>query len=81
MPAIGSTLTEERRNLTSQSTLVGGGYASGRNAFQRSFYYISILWDVGNDPKSPYKDNLRRSAPVIRAGYHIALFQGRNRRS
>ncbi|HSN60937.1 MAG TPA: hypothetical protein VLR49_08380, partial [Ferruginibacter sp.] len=62
------------------SMLVGGGFASGRDADNKSFYYISILWDVAKSPNSPYKDNLNRAIPVIRAGYNIALFQGRGMR-
>ena len=80
IPGIGSTYTEDRKKLQSQSTLLGAGYASGRDFDeQRSYYYISVLWDVGNDPTSPYKDNLKSSVPIIRAGYNIALFQGRRR--
>ena len=80
LPAVGdANHTEEKRSISTQSTLVGAGYASGRSPFQRSYYYLSVLWDVGNDPSSPYKDNLKRAVPVIRAGYNIALFQGRRR--
>jgi hypothetical protein len=32
------------------------------------------------DKNSPYVDNFGRSNPIIRAGYNIGLFQGRNRR-
>ena len=80
LPAIGTNSgLEDRGTWSSNCTLVGAGYASGRSSYQRSYYYLSVLWDVGNDPRSPYKDNLRRAVPVIRAGYHIVLFQGKRR--
>ena len=70
----------EKYNMDAHSMLVGGGFASGRGADNKSFYYISILWDVAKAANSPYKDNLNRAIPVIRAGYNIALFQGRGMR-
>ncbi|RYY49466.1 MAG: hypothetical protein EOO06_06990 [Chitinophagaceae bacterium] len=59
------------------SFLLGPGYAGGRGEDNKSFYYISVLWDVGKNINSPYKDNQNRAVPIIRAGYNIALFQGR----
>lgn len=68
-------------NYEAHSLLVGGGISSGKNfPAQKSYYYFSVLWDVGNAPNSPYRDNLNRSVPIIRAGYNIALFQGGGRR-
>ena len=78
LPAIASTYTEERIKFDAHSFLVGGGISNGKDfPNQKSYYYFSVLWDVANSPNSPYKDNLRRSVPIIRAGYNIALFQGR----
>ena len=68
----------EHYKFDAHSLLVGAGIASGRDAEQRSFYYLSVLWDVARSPNSPYKDNLHRAVPIIRAGYNIALFQGRH---
>ena len=66
--------------LDAHSLLVGGGFASGREfSYQKSYYYFSILWDIGEAINSPYKDNLKRAVPIIRAGYNIALFQGKQR--
>jgi hypothetical protein len=68
----------ERYKFDAHSFLVGGGISNGKDfPNQKSYYYFSILWDVAKSPNSPYKDNLRRSVPIIRAGYNIALFQGR----
>ncbi len=72
-----SGLPTERYKFDAHSLLVGGGFASGRDADNKSYYYISILWDVAKATYSPYKDYLERAVPVIRAGYNIALFQGR----
>lgn len=66
-----------RENLNASSLLVGGGYAGGREGVGSSFYYFSVMWDVSRSKNSPYVDELRRALPVIRAGYNIALFQGR----
>jgi hypothetical protein len=59
------------------SFLVGGGISNGRDWDNggKTYFYFSILWDVANAYRSPYKDNLDRSVPIIRAGYNIALFQ------
>jgi hypothetical protein len=64
-------------NLKASSFLIGPGYAGGRERDNNSYYYISVLWDIANSKNSPYKDNLNRAVPIIRAGYNIALFQGR----
>ncbi len=69
-----------RENLNASSLLVGGGYAGGREGTGSSFYYFSVMWDVSKSKNSPYVDELRRALPVLRAGYNIALFQGRNNR-
>ena len=65
-------------NYDANSILVGGGFAGGRQGKRSSFYYISILWDVGGSKYSPYIDEYHRAIPIFRAGYNIALFQGRN---
>lgn len=70
-------LPDVKDKLDAHSLLVGAGYAGGRDKFNKSFYYISIMWDVADSRNSPYKDNQNRNVPIIRAGYNIALFQGR----
>ena len=67
----------EKMHLNADAFLIGGGFASGRDSDQKSFYYFSILWDIGKDYNSPYVDNNGRAIPIIRAGYNVALFQGR----
>ena len=81
IPASNTGQPSEKFKLDAHSLLVGGGFASSRNAENKSYYYISILWDVAKSVNSPYKDNLDRAIPVIRAGYNIALFQDRGRRN
>ena len=63
------------------SLLLGLGYSSGRSAANNSFYYLSVMADVLQLPGSPYVDSYGRIIPVIRAGYNIALFQGRQSRN
>ncbi len=68
-------LPDEKNNVDVNSVLVGGGFAGGRDRYNKSFYYFSVMWDVSRLPNSPYTDNQNRAVPVIRAGYNIALFQ------
>ncbi len=78
LPGIGSNYIEEKLSYQAKSILLGAGISNGKDfPNQKSYYYFSVLWDVGNDVQSPYKDNLNRSVPIIRAGYNIALFQGK----
>jgi hypothetical protein len=66
----------ELYKFDAHSFLIGGGISNGRDwDTQKTYFYFSILWDVGNAIRSPYKDNLGRSVPIIRAGYNFALFQ------
>jgi len=69
-----------KTSVNANSLLLGAGYAAGREKGNNTYYYLSIMWDVYGDTYSPYVDQLGRSTPVIRAGYNIGLFQGRNRR-
>ncbi|MDB5202577.1 MAG: hypothetical protein JWQ27_1986 [Ferruginibacter sp.] len=78
IPPSSQGLPDEKFRFNAPSFLVGGGFANGREG-TGSFYYISILWDVLKDNNSPYVDNLNRPLPQIRAGYNIALFQGKDR--
>jgi len=75
-----SGFAEPVYNVNASSLLVGGGYAGGRERGNNTYYFISVMWDILGDKNSPYIDALNRSIPVIRAGYNIGLFQGRNRR-
>ena len=65
----------QKETLGANSVFVGGGFASGRSADNKTFFYISVLWDINKDPNSPYIDNLNRAVPLIRTGFNIALFQ------
>ncbi len=77
-PALGSSLNNDTYKLDAHCFLVGAGISNGKDfPYQKSYYYFSILWDIGKSLNSPYKDNLGRSVPIIRAGYNIALFQGK----
>jgi hypothetical protein len=69
---------EEKYNRSATSILVGGGYTTGRDPDNKSPYgYLAVLFDVSKDANSPYTDNTGRAIPIIRAGFHIPLFQGR----
>jgi hypothetical protein len=71
------------------SLLIGAGFAQGRQPGSNTFYYISLLFDVLKNPNSPYvnvavnPDNPSQQritmTPIIRAGFNIGLFGGRNR--
>lgn len=63
------------------SVLVGGGYTTGR--FGKGgdpFFYLAVLFDVSNNPLSPYTDAYGRVIPIIRGGIQVPLFQGNGRR-
>jgi hypothetical protein len=77
IPPRNTGLPKEKYKYDAHSFLVGGGYAGGRDEDNKSYFYISVMWDIANAEFSPYKDNLNRAVPIIRAGYNIALFQGR----
>jgi hypothetical protein len=71
----------EKSKVTGNSFLIGGGYCTGREPGDGGpFYYLSILFDIGDDVNSPYTDAYGRTIPVIRGGLQIPLFQGRGRR-
>lgn len=63
------------------SLLLGAGYSSGRREGSNTYFYLSVMFDVLQLPNSPYVDSYGRLIPVIRAGYNIGLFQGRQRRN
>jgi len=75
IPADGSSSTTA--NVNANSLLLGLGYAGGRYRGSNTYYFLSVSWDVLGDANSPYIDGLKRSFPVIRAGYNIGLFQRR----
>ena len=80
IPAPNSFYQAEQDKISVGSLLVGPGFASGRDADNKTFYYISVLFDVAKNINSPYVDGSGRINPVIRAGFNIALFQGNNDR-
>lgn len=77
-----------KQNFSCNSFLVGAGYTTGRNPSGKSGYgYFSILFDALNKENSPYvsydydmNGNLigHHPIPIIRAGYILPIFQGRN---
>ena len=77
----GNGIPDNVYKINVSSFLIGPGFASGRDASNKTFYYISVLFDVLKNTNSPYTDNLGRITPIIRAGYNVALFQGNDGRS
>ena len=61
------------------SLLLSAGIASGREPGNNTYYFFSIGFDALQLANSPYVDSYGRLVPVIRAGFNIALFQGRSR--
>jgi hypothetical protein len=65
------------------SLLLVIGYASGRELYNKSYYFISLSFDALKLAGSPYVtttfDNVTHSYPIFNAGFNIALFQGRRR--
>lgn len=79
IPGNNSPYLAYTRHIDANSLLVGVGYAGGRDQYNKSFYYFSISWDLLRNANSPYVDDLQRAVPIIKAGYNIALFQGKGR--
>lgn len=77
LPANNSGYEKFTERESANSFLVGAGYAGGRGDGNNSFYFFSVSWDILKNKNSPYVDGLGRSIPIMRAGYNIALFQGR----
>ena len=70
--------TSQKSTVGANSLLVGGGYTTGRDGETKNMYgYVSILFDIVRDSYSPYVDYPDRSIPIIRAGIHVPLFQGK----
>ena len=80
VPTNNSSYTRDKYKTDVNSLLLGVGYASGREQYNKSYYFISLSFDVLKLANSPYVDNLQRTIPVINAGFNIALFQGGRRR-
>ena len=77
IPSAASGGIEQTQTISGNSLLIGGGYTTGRDPNNKSMYgYLAILFDVGNDINSPYKDNLNRAIPIIRAGINVPLSFG-----
>ncbi|MFM9909907.1 MAG: hypothetical protein ACKVOW_11185 [Chitinophagaceae bacterium] len=77
IPPSGSSIGSYKAKTSSNSLLVGGGYATGRAGSGNSpFFYLSLLVDVSGNTNSPYTDGRGRTVPVIRAGFNLPLFQG-----
>ncbi len=76
LPTPGSGQESSVANTNASSLLLGLGYAGGRYRGSNTYYFLSVSWDVLENPNSPYVDGYGRSFPVIRAGYNIGLFQG-----
>jgi hypothetical protein len=75
--------------VDANSLLVGAGYTQGRQPGSNTFYYVALLFDVIKDLNSPYVEKVynpvtgkysARAIPIIRAGFNIGLFEGRNNR-
>ena len=80
LPADNSGYLKTTERVDANSFLVGAGWAGGRSEDNKSFYYISVSWDLLRNENSPYVDGLKRAIPIFKAGYNIALFQGRGNR-
>ena len=80
LSAPGSISYQDETNVVdANSLLVGAGYTTGRDGQTKTMYgYFSILFDIVRDNYSPYVDYPNRSIPIIRAGIHVPLFQGKN---
>jgi len=73
-----SGYADETNTVDASSLLVGGGYCTGRDGQTKGMYgYFSVMFDVVHAINSPYVDGYNYAIPIIRAGIHIPLFQGK----
>lgn len=73
-----SGYTDQTITKGANSFLVGGGYCTGRDGQTKTVYgYFSVMFDLVRSVYSPYVDGYGYSIPIIRAGIHIPLFQGK----
>ena len=72
----GSSSTQD---FQTNSILVGAGYAGRMKGVKQPFFYLSILFDVSGNPYTPYTNSRGDAIPIIRGGFQIPLFQGKNR--
>lgn len=68
----------QKRTVQAPALLLGLGYAGGRMKGSNTYYYFSVSADFAGHENSPYIDRFERMLPIIRAGYNIGLFQGKN---
>jgi len=68
-----------KTNYQTNSLLVGGGYASRSPYGKEPFFYLAVLFDVSGNPYTPYTNSRGDAIPIIRGGFQIPLFQGKNR--
>lgn len=70
--------SDDQSTVNGDSFLVGGGYCTGRDGQVKGMYgYFSVMFDIVRNKYSPYVDGYNRSIPIVRAGIHVPLFQGR----
>ena len=68
----------DKRTGDASSFLIGGGYTSGRyGRGGNPFFYMSVLFDIGSDPLSPYKNSAGQAVPILAGGIQVPLFQGK----
>lgn len=74
----GGGLENETSNVEANSLLVGLGLATERYAGEgRPYFYLALLFDVLNNQYSPYLRSDGSIIPILRAGIHVPLFQGK----
>ena len=77
VPGVPGT-ADDNSTVDGDSFLVGAGYCTGRDGQVKSMYgYFSVMFDIVRNKYSPYVDGYKNSIPIVRAGIHIPLFQGK----
>lgn len=68
----------ETTNIEANSLLTGVGISSDRYAGDsRPYFYFMVLFDVLDQDYSPYTSSDGSIIPILRAGIHVPLFQGK----
>lgn len=67
----------QKQTLTAGSILVGAGYGS-RVVGDVNFFTV-IMFDLGTEKYSPYRDGYGNAVPIIRGGVNIYLGKGKKK--
>ncbi len=61
----------QKQTVTAGSILVGAGY--GQRIIGQSSFFTVLMFDLGTEKYSPYRDGYGTAVPIIRGGFNVYL--------